>query len=212
MKQQLIPDDEGQLWFISNNYLVQYHPETNACSCYDLVPEYQALWLSGQKPPGCPGQPQFHRFFDLNTQRYFSPGPGIPENLEDLVRDIFVDSKGILWIPTNNGMWRIDIERGESQKLGPEDGFSDFRFTSIYEGTQGRLWLGAYFGGMHIYDPRTGSITIIDQRKGLSNNAVMSILPDDDGDIWVATEHGINIISKAGTVLNSIYREDGTGI
>ncbi|MCB9297728.1 MAG: hypothetical protein H6559_32060 [Lewinellaceae bacterium] len=63
---------------------------------------------------------------------------------------------------------------------------------------------------LHIYDPRIGSITIIDERKGLSNNAVMSILPDDEGDIWVATEHGINIISKAGTVLNSIYREDGT--
>ena len=209
MKQQLIPDDEGQLWFISNNYLVQYHPETNACSCYDLGQNIKLFGFLDKSRLVVQDNRNSIAFFDLNTQRYFSPGPGIPENLGDLVRDIFVDSKGILWIPTNNGLWRIDFERGESQKLGPEDGFSDFRFTSIYEGPQGRLWLGAYFGGLHIYDPRTGSITIIDQRKGLSNNAVMSILPDDDGDIWVATEHGINIISKAGTVLNSIYREDG---
>ncbi|MCB9302119.1 MAG: hypothetical protein H6566_15835 [Lewinellaceae bacterium] len=87
MKQQLIPDDEGQLWFISNNYLVQYHPETNACSCYDL---YQNIKLFGflDKAAWLSRTTAIPSLFRPQHSALLSPGPGIPENLGDLVRDI----------------------------------------------------------------------------------------------------------------------------
>ena len=75
------------------------------------------------------GQPQFHRFFRpqhsaLLLPKYRHPGkPGRPG------QDILSIPTRILWIPTNNGLWRIDIERGSQSHR--EDGFSDFRFTSI---------------------------------------------------------------------------------
>ncbi len=148
-------------------------------------------------------------FFDLHTGRPVSYGPGIPATLNGFIRDILVDSKGIVWIPTNNGLWRIDTALGQNEVLGLEHGFADFRFTSIFEDAEGRLWLGTYFGGLHIYDPRTGAVTIIDQGRGLSSNTIMSIIADEEGDMWVGTEYGINLVSKEGEVLNSFHQEDG---
>lgn len=209
MKQQIIPDDRGNLWFISHRHLVKYHPATNDCSIFDLgiggslfafvredlvIFQHRRLGIS---------------FFDLRAQERVSFGPGIPETLDGFVRDILVDSQGILWIPTNNGLWRIDIDEEKSEVIGLKQGFADFRFTSIFEDAQGRLWLGTYSGGLQIYDPETGNVTVIDQARGLSNNTIMSIIADNDGDMWVGTEYGVNLVSKEGEVLNSIYQEDG---
>ncbi len=39
MKQQIIPDNQGNLWLISHNHLVRYHPATNICESFDLGKE-----------------------------------------------------------------------------------------------------------------------------------------------------------------------------
>ncbi len=209
MKQQVIPDEEGNLWFISHNYLVRYHPATGSCQAFDLkinsnlfefVRDELVVFQHGRFRIS---------FFDLRTQKVVSPPPGIPDSLGGFIRDLLVDAEGILWVPTNNGLWRMDIAAGKSEVLGLEDGFADFRFTAIYEDARGRLWLGTYFGGMHIYQPKTGEVAIIDQGRGLSDNAIMGIIADEDGDMWVSTVYGLNIVSAEGTVLYSIYEEDG---
>lgn len=209
MKQQIIPDDEGHFWFISHNHLVHYQPQTNDCLAYNLGREATLFGFINKDLVVVQFNEMEIAFFDVKTQQLVPTGEAIPQNLGGFIRDIFVDSNGILWVPTNKGLWRIDLDLRQSKLLGLEDGFADIRFTSIYEDSEGRLWLGTYFGGLHIYHPQNGSVEIIDQRQGLSHNAVMCIIPDDEEDIWVGTEYGINIISKKGEVLNSVYKEDG---
>ena len=79
----------------------------------------------------------------------------------------------------------------------------------INEGEDGRLWIGTYGGGLHIYDPRTGTVTIIDRKKGLSNNIVVGILTDQSGVRWVSSYEGITLVSAEGKVLSRLYKEDG---
>lgn len=209
MKQQIIQDKDGNLYFISIDKLVKYHPETHACQVYDLG---QKIFLFGLAKEGLvvlQNQRAGITFFDLEAKKYISFGEGVIENLNGFIRDIFVDSKGIIWVPTNDGLWRIDLEKEQSKVYGLEDGFADLRFTSIYEDSDEKLWLGTYFGGLHIFDPKNDMVTIIDRDQGLSHNAVMSIIPDSDGDLWVSTEKGINIVSKKGEVIYKIFQEDG---
>ncbi len=209
MKQQIIPDDRGNLWFIFENYLVRYDPGTNDCEAFDFEKEGSLFALVREGLAVY----QYHRkkisFVDIHTQQAVSFGPGVQENFDGFIRDILVDHNGVLWIPTNNGLWRIDIDRGESEVLGLEHGFTDLHFTSIFEDTKRRLWLGTYLGGLQVYDPQTGIVMIIDQGQGLSSNTIMSIIADDEGDMWVGTEYGINLVSKEGEVLYSIHEEDG---
>lgn len=209
MKQQIIPDEKGNLWMITRNNLVQVAPKTWNCKTYPLENRSTLFALVRDDLAII----QYNRtkiyFLDLKSQQKVSFGPGIQQNFKGFVRDILVSADGLIWIPTNDGLWRIDIDKGESRKLSMEDGFSDFRFTSIWEDKRGRLWLGTLLGGLNLYDPETKSIKVINKGQGLSNNSVMSIIEDDEGDFWAGTEYGINLISSDGVVLNSFHPEDG---
>ncbi|PHN06676.1 ligand-binding sensor domain-containing protein [Flavilitoribacter nigricans] len=209
MKQQIIPDKDGKLWFISRSYLVRYDPATNDCESFNFGKRGALFAFAREGLAVYQHSRNQISFMDVRTQQAVAFGDGVQQQFEGFVRDILVDQQGLVWIPTNNGLWKIDIDRGESEVLGLENGFTDSRFTSIFEDAGGRLWLGTYFGGLQVYDPRTGTINIIDQEQGLSNNTVMSIIADDEGDMWVGTEYGINLVSKAGEVLNSFHQEDG---
>src|SRR3546814_19189324 len=61
--------------------------------------------------------------------------------------------------------------------------------------TKGRLWVGTY-NGLHLYDHDKDRFTVFRQRSGdassLSNNAVLCITEDRNGNIWVGTQHGFN--------------------
>ena len=209
MKQQIIPDDEGNLWFVSRNYLVRYDPATNDCQSFDFRTQGTLFALVREGLVVFQDDRQHVSFIDVRTQQTVSFGPGVQQNFGGFLRDILVDQEGIVWILTNNGLWRIDIDQGESEVLSLEHGFTDFRFTTIIEDAEGRLWLGTYFGGLQLYDPQTGAVTVIDEGRGLSNNTVMGLMADDEGDIWVSTEYGVNLVSKKGEVLNSFHQEDG---
>lgn len=209
MKQQIIPDSLGNLWFVSHNYLVCYNPFTKDCKPFKLKQNGALFALLPNGLVAFQNNRYYLSLWDLKTQQQITPKPGVKTRFEEFIRDLLVDQQGRLWVATNNGLWMVDVDQGKSELLGPEQGFGDARFTTIFEAEDGRLWLGTYYGGLHVYDPQTGAIIIIDQGKGLSNNTVMSIIADDDGDIWVGTEYGINLVSKEGEVLSSIYEEDG---
>jgi hypothetical protein len=49
MKQQIIPDGKGNLWFISRDYLVRYDPATNECESFDFKKEGHYLVMSGRE-------------------------------------------------------------------------------------------------------------------------------------------------------------------
>ncbi|WP_421947048.1 ATP-binding protein [Phaeodactylibacter xiamenensis] len=209
MRQQIIPDDKGRLWLLSHSHLVRFDPRTQSCKTYPLKTR-SALFALVRDDLAII---QYNRaeifFLDLKTNKEVSFGPGVQRSFQGFVRDILVAGNGIVWIPTNNGLWRIDLEKEQSEKLSTEQGFSDFRFTSIWEDQRGRLWLGTLLGGLNLYDPKSKTIKVINKGQGLSSNTVMSIIEDEEGDIWVGTEYGINLVSKEGVVLNSFHKEDG---
>jgi signal transduction histidine kinase/DNA-binding response OmpR family regulator len=209
MKQQLIRDDSGNLWMAAYNYLLRYHPETNTCEAYEIGQLVSLFCLLQNDLVAVQVGSYKIVFYNLRTRQMIDTGDAIPQDLKGFIRDMFMDSKGILWVSTNTGLWQIDIAGNKSRHYTAKDGFADDRFTAVYEDDKGRLWLGTYYGGLHIFDPQTGAISIIDQEQGLSNNAVKIIIPDETGVLWVATAHGLNILSQEGEVLHNIYEEDG---
>lgn len=125
------------------------------------------------------------------------------------VNEMYVARDSTLWIATLHGLWQIDLKEHESRKHGLPDGFLDERIMCIHEDERGRLWLGTYGNGLHIYDPQTGAIEVVNQEKGLSNNTVIGILSDKEGVRWVSTYKGLNLVSDGGAVLAQLYKEDG---
>jgi signal transduction histidine kinase len=53
-------------------------------------------------------------------------------------------------------------------------------------------WFGTLGGGLNRLDVATGDIRFFTDRDGLANNVVYGILEDDDGLLWMSTNHGLS--------------------
>jgi signal transduction histidine kinase/CheY-like chemotaxis protein len=148
--------------------------------------------------------------FDLGAARLSPFGnEANPLSINGSPNQIYLSRDSTLWIASLNGLWRLDPRTGLSRRLGKDDGFRDERIMCINEAEDGKLWLGTFGAGLHIYDPQTGALTVIDQSTGLSNNTVVGILPDAEGDRWVSTFDGISVLSPKGKVLFELSEKDG---
>lgn len=108
--------------------------------------------------------------------------------ISDVVRTVFQDSKGNLWFGTQNGAFRYD---GES--LSHMDSIKDefgrgVCITAITEDKDGRIWLG-HSGGISAFDGESTSNYY--ERDGLINNDVWSIAMDKNNHVWIGTIEGV---------------------
>jgi signal transduction histidine kinase/streptogramin lyase len=129
------------------------------------------------------------RFEHLNTQ------DGLSQNA---AQAIFQDSRGFLWIGTQDGLNRYDGYSFTVFKHDPEDpgSISHDNILSIAEDQAGFLWIGTWGGGVNRFDPRTRSFKSYrnrpDDPASLSDDTVISILRDSNGALWVGTLNGLN--------------------
>ncbi len=209
MCQQMIGDDSGNIWMVLRQNLVRYNPAMDACETFTL-PRFGQLFAPLTDGLFIIQDRRTHLYlYDSKTQSVIDPGPFFPDVVDDYVRDLFVDSRGWIWVLTNAGLWKIDLEQEISERFGLEDGFTDQRFTAIYEDAPNRIWLGTYTSGLYILDPLTDDLMNIRAEDGLSSNAVMSMIGDQKGMVWVGTEYGISLLTEDGEIVTGIYEEDG---
>lgn len=123
--------------------------------------------------------------------------------------DLLLDAQKKLWIASNTGLLRVDLEERSQKIMGKEDGFQDMLYHDMYEGRNGEIYFGSTTKGLQIYDASTQLIKTIDYNKGLAHNNVRSIQEDEEGYIWVGTQNGLSLISPGGEVIRNFFTEDG---
>jgi ligand-binding sensor domain-containing protein/signal transduction histidine kinase len=133
---------------------------------------------------------------------------GTPSSLSsNMLRKIYEDRSGILWIGTRGGgLNRFDARSAadEAEGTSPQSAsFLHFRHNpnnptslsndyvlSIHEDRSGTLWVGTA-GGLNRFDRTNGTFTTFSESEGLPNNYVCGILEDDSGNLWLATVKGL---------------------
>lgn len=102
-----------------------------------------------------------------------------------LITCIFQDSKGYMWIGTEDGLNQYDgktitIYNYES---GNENSLSSTYVTSIEEDSEGNIWVGTY-GGLNIINSKTEKITRINSTEyydnSLSNEYITKLYKDSN--------------------------------
>lgn len=126
--------------------------------------------------------------------RTFTSNDGLVSNY---VTSLLEDSKGYLWVGTDEGMSRYD---GISFKnLTPREGLSFSRVNCIAEShsSPGSIWIGTNGGGVSLLRGET----FVPYRIGSadSSNQIGSILEDSSGIVWCGTSDGVALI-RGGTV------------
>lgn len=121
---------------------------------------------------------------------------GIAEGLTDNnVFHIFEDSRGFVWISTQNGLNRWDGREIRTYNYNPSDtnSLSGNWINFTLEDREGFLWFGTFGGGLCRFDPRLEKFVRYkkNERPGSLNSDVITCgLQDAAGILWLGTADG----------------------
>lgn len=152
----------------------------------------------------------FHRFSTAENGGFFK-GTAILSIIED--------DKGWIWIGTwSEGFYLALQENNESlegmqfRQFDSIGGMHNLNVWELFQDDEKRYWLGAYGQGLFRMDiPLNASNLKSDQGwqptflnikhdredpNSLSNNRVQDIIQHSNGDLWIATAYGLNVLKK----------------
>jgi signal transduction histidine kinase/ligand-binding sensor domain-containing protein len=158
-----------------------------------------------------------NRFNKKNNKftRYYSSGDN--SLVDNNVRFIYQDRSGIIWIGTRNGLCSYDKNLDKFQRYNDifkTNGINDFYISSIYEDSEGTLWLGcAIDGGLISFNRKNNTMISHKYDKSDNNtisfNSIKAITEDGLGNLWIATNHGLNKYNIKNKIFTRYTEENG---
>ena len=136
------------------------------------------------------------------TFTHYRHDPGNPASLgSDHVTVIRQDNSGRFWVGTyNNGIDRFDLQNEIfhhfTADLENPQTLQGNRIGDIKIDSRGIIWIGSFDAGLsRVLDPDVvdGPLPLrhYTMKNGLPNDVVYAILEDDDGYLWLSTDHGL---------------------
>lgn len=128
------------------------------------------------------------------------------------IREIYIDNDKLVWIGTRDGLYTIDenYKLSNLNDLLEDNNINDRLISSVYEDNEGEIWIGLSIdGGVVRYNKETGKVInyTSDDKNRLSYNSVKDINGDSLGNIWIATNYGLNKFNKSENKFTQ-YTED----
>ncbi|MGB5893505.1 MAG: two-component regulator propeller domain-containing protein, partial [Ignavibacteriaceae bacterium] len=123
---------------------------------------------------------------------------------DDRVWSILEDKSGILWIGTNSGLNKLDVQKKQFKNYSYDPvkpgSLSDGDVSSIFVDNAGNLWIGTGSGGLNLYYAKEDIFIKYkndpDNPNSLSNDEVFSIFQDNAGNLWIGTYGGLNKLNS----------------
>jgi len=227
-------DSEQRLWIGTAAGLSRYDP---ACDCFTnfslhpsaegqpLVNNVQSiveghdglLWMSTVTGVSAfdPTSEQFTHYV------YQEPDPSGPGAFS-LFGDLVIDGRGIIWVGSMAyGLARFDPRTASFSGVdlaGMRAGyFNDTRVMALDLRSPGELYVGVRGGGLYLLDITTDIPSIIKHYThdptdptSLSNDLVMALLVDAEGDLLIGTENGgLDLLAAGSTEFAHNTNEPG---
>lgn len=196
------------------------YPSFNRMPLHDVVDDqFGYLWFGGERG-------LYRLKFDKQNQfqniEYIGEHPDIQTPSKLRIRRLYVDPHhNYLWVATKeNGLLRISTARNvplaelKIKNYRDENGEnilpSDF-VSSVIRLPNDDLWIGMERGGIAklIEDEDNTSLVGFSEKDGLSNNVVKTILYDDDYNLWISTNIGLNKFNTKENAFRIFKKEDG---
>ncbi|MBZ0206565.1 MAG: response regulator [Flavobacteriales bacterium] len=107
------------------------------------------------------------------------------------------DKYGFMWFATKDGLNRYDGYTFTVFRHDPEEpnSINDNFIHSVFEDREGRLWTGTA-QGVDLFDRETETFLHIDP---MGNGAVIGIVQDEEGDLWMCGSTGLVKLTLANT-------------
>jgi signal transduction histidine kinase/ligand-binding sensor domain-containing protein len=199
-------DNEGHVYFTTyGGGLCMYNEATNDFTVYKRNPEdsnsiYEdklsnvhyydnRIWVGGYGT----GLSVFNKTSKQWKIYHYNPNDehSLPS---EWVHTFLTDCDGTLWLGTFGGISKYNPETDNftTYHLG-KDKFSNERnfILDMTEDYYGNIWIGSSGGGLILFNKKNGKYEFYTIKDGLSENTVKSVIEDNNGDLWLATNDGI---------------------
>ena len=131
------------------------------------------------------------QFYDKKTQQF-----------EQIKATKNLDIRGILDSPTSaTSLWMLTTAEGLIKYNMANESITTFNWSNItktrfptafsFAYYRNRIWVGTKESGLVCFDLKTETFALIDESKGLANNAVKSIVPVGEY-LWISTNSGVS--------------------
>ena len=140
----------------------------------------------------------------------------------NIIRCIYEDTAGNIWLGTGDGLNLL--ERNEKTAQSPkfkvfrnatndETSLSHNYILNVFQSSTGVMWIGTFGGGLNrvIYDSETNEYAFkkYTEKDGLSNNVIKAILEDNQGNLWLSTNKGLNKFNPTEETFQAYDVNDG---
>ncbi|TRX60639.1 response regulator [Fulvivirga sp. M361] len=122
---------------------------------------------------------------------------------ENYVNCIFQDSRGFIWIGTNDGLNRFDGYNFKTYRYKPNDpdGISTNLINTLTEDQEGNLWIGTTNEGLCRLDTKREVFTYYRNTREspdlLTKNAARILITDKNNNIWMGNSLGLHFLKKS---------------
>lgn len=138
-------------------------------------------------------------FYEVDSERLSQYAIKDPSGtiISNSVWSLLVDNLGILWVGTfNGGVVKIDPHHQRMNhvynKANLETEISQNMVSSFAMINEHFVWVGTDGGGLNRFDITSGQVDLkYDLEKSGGSNAVLDVLLDSEGDLWLATWGGM---------------------
>jgi len=126
---------------------------------------------------------------------YYTPSDSTHHISSSMIMHITEDSSGKIWLGSENGgVCVLDVEQGTTKSYRHDEknknSISNNDVKSILFDDQ-YAWIATNGGGLNRLDLKTDSFRIFNIASGLSSDALMAMLKDRKGNIWISSTRGM---------------------
>ncbi|WP_372947215.1 two-component regulator propeller domain-containing protein [Mariniphaga sp.] len=152
--------------------------------------KYNDIWVATSK-----GVDRYNR--QTNSFEHFSLLNG-----ENQVSWIEPDSNGNLWM---GGLDEVIVFNQEENVVTR---FPEHSHT-MFEDSGNRIWIATFDKGIALYSPDDGPIKYYGEKDGLANNHTLSILEDQNNQLWISTNNGLSMFNTEKEYFRNFSSQDG---
>jgi signal transduction histidine kinase/ligand-binding sensor domain-containing protein/DNA-binding NarL/FixJ family response regulator len=128
-----------------------------------------------------------HKLITQYDIRVYTTRDGLPMNS---VKKVFQDSRGYIWVGTQEGLVRFDGARFKLYDKSRNPGLRSNFIRDIVEDHAGNLWLATSGGGISRLEGE--AFVTYTTEEGLAHNTVNTLLVAQDGSLVIGTEYGLS--------------------
>ena len=213
-------DNQGNLWIgtedaginkfnLQTKKFVNYQPNgtKSGLSFYNIhavLPRRNKIWI-GTFEHGLD-------VMDANTGKVIKHYDHTSSNFKsDFIVTFYETPEKKLYVVTSLGIYLYDDENDNFKIC---DNFSQiFHYTCMFKDSDGNLWAGSYRDGLFYYNSKTKEKVVykhdFKNDKSISNDFITSIFQDEQNNLWIATENGLNLFDTKKKEFKKYTTKDG---